>query len=353
MSASSRRRFLAATPAALAALPLARSAPAGPRPLAIDCQSHLFCPAVVALMEKRDQDPRVQVVDGQRVVIMGDWVRKFMPRHTDVAAKLADMDAAGIAMTALSINDPGPEWFGAEGPKVARLLNDFIAGIVRDHPTRFLGLCVLPLQDEAASRAELDRCVGPLGMKGILLYTNLAGKFPDEPEFRWLFRRAVELDVPVLLHPALPVTAPQVKGYEMISTLGNMFENTIALTRIILSGILDEFPKLKLVCPHLGGTLPYILGRLDHQTQVLKRGPKNLTKAPSEYLKQVWFDIVSPLPLAMRLVYDMMGPDKLLFSSDHPWVDPRIILDALASLKLPAEDEEKIMVGNARRLFRL
>ena len=213
----------------------------------------------------------------------------------------------GIAMTALSINDPGPEWFGADGPAVAQMLNDFVAGIVRKHPTRFFGLCVLPLQDMRASLTELDRCVQKLGMKGILLYTNLAGRFPDEPEFRPLFARAVELDVPVLLHPAKPITTEFVKGYEMTSTLGNMFDNTIALTRIIMSGILDEFPKLKLVCPHLGGTLPYIVGRLDHQTQVLKRGPRNLTRAPSEYLKSIWLDVVSPLPLAIKFGHEFMG----------------------------------------------
>src|SRR5205809_8034040 len=99
-----------------------------------------------------------------------------------------------------------------------------------------------------AAVAELDRCVEKLGMKGILLYTNLAGKFPDEPEFRPLFARAVELDLPVLLHPAKPITTDFVKAYEMTSTLGNMFDNKIALTRLVMSGILDAFPKLKLTC---------------------------------------------------------------------------------------------------------
>jgi predicted TIM-barrel fold metal-dependent hydrolase len=190
-------------------------------------------------------------------------------------------------------------------------------------------------------------------MKGILLYTNLAGKFSDEPEFRPLFARAVELGVPVLLHPAKPITIDFVKGYEMTSTLGNMFDNTIALTRLLMSGILDEFPKLKMVCPHLGGTLPYIVGRLDHQVNVLKRGPRNLTRSPSEYLKQIWLDIVSPLPLAMKFGVDFMGPDRLLYSSDHPWVEPKLIADGLQSLKLPGRDEEKIFRTNAERLFRL
>lgn len=360
---ASRRKFIALAGSTLVTLPMSASEtdpkPAAGRPRsqhrfpAIDCQSHLFCPEIVALMEKRKAEPFITRSNGERYVQMGAWRRKILPKHLDIAAKLADMDANGIATTALSINDPGPEWFGSEGAAVARLANDFIAGVVHQHPGRFLGLCVLPLQDERAAQAELERCAKQLGTKGILLYTNLAGRFPDEPQFRWLFARAVELDLPVLLHPAKPITTEQVKGYEMISALGNMFEDTIALTRLIMSGVLDQFPKLRLVCPHLGGTLPYIIGRLDHQMQVLKRGPKYLTRAPSEYLKAVWLDIVSPLPGAMRLAYDLMGPERLLYASDHPWVAPGLILSALRRLNLPAADEAKILGGNARTLFGL
>ena len=358
----SRREFLAtATAAASAASALPLSAadsvqstlavlPPGGR---IDCQSHLFCPQVVELMEARTSDPRVFTRDGVRIVQMGEWLRKIPPHYMDVSVKLAAMDASGIAMTALSINDPGPEWFGADGPAVAQMLNDFVAGIATEYPTRFFGLCVLPLQDMDASITELDRCVQKLGMKGILLYTNLAGKFPDEQEFRPLFARAVELDVPILLHPAKPITTDFVKGYEMTSSLGNMFDNTIALTRIIMSGILDEFPQLKLVCPHLGGTLPYIVGRLDHQTQVLKRGPEHLTRSPSEYLKSIWLDVVSPLPLAIKFGYDFMGADRLLFSSDHPWVEPSVIIECVKGADLSDGDQEKIFSANARKLFRL
>lgn len=127
------------------------------------------------------------------------------------------------------------------------------------HPTRFRGLCALPLQDEKAAADELDRCVKKLGFKGILLYTNLAGAWCDEPRFRWLYARAEQLGVPILLHPAQPMTTEQMKGYELASTLGNMFDNTIALARIIASGLLDKRPKLKLVCPHLGGHAPLYL----------------------------------------------------------------------------------------------
>src|SRR5688572_12185181 len=355
----SRRRFLAQTTAASAIAALgSSSALAADRAAVttlgrIDCQSHLFCPEVVALMEKRKTDPRVFTKDGVRVIQMGDWLRKIPPHYFDVDAKLAAMDAAGVSLTALSINDPGPEWFGADGPAVAQMLNDFVAGVVRKHPTRFFGLCVLPLQDMRASLAELDRCVKQLNMKGVLLYTNLAGKFPDEPEFRPLFARAVELDIPVLLHPAKPITIDFVKGYEMTSTLGNMFDNTIALTRLLMSGILDEFPKLKLVCPHLGGTLPYIVGRLDHQVNVLKRGPRNLQRSPSEYIRSIWLDVVSPLPLAIKFGHEYMAADRLLYSSDDPWVDPKLIADSVLAAGLSASDEKKLFTTNAQKLFRL
>lgn len=349
-----RRGFLAAAVAASAAPAASLQAAAAPvSTLRIDCQSHLFCPELVTLMEGRRNDPTVFIRDGERIIKMGDWLRKIPPHYMDVQAKLAAMDASGITMTALSINDPGPEWFGEDGPAVARILNDFVADIVRRHPTRFFGLCVLPLQDMSATLVELDRCVNQLGMKGVLLYTNLAGKFPDEPEFRPLFKRVTELDIPVLLHPAKPITTEFVKGYEMTSSLGNMFDNTIALTRIIMAGMLDEFPGLKLVCPHLGGTLPYIIGRLDHQTQVLKRGPKYLTRAPSAYLKSVWLDVVSPLPLAIKFAHEFMGPDRLLFSSDHPWVDPSEIVRCVREAGLSPEDEARIFAGNAQRLFKL
>ncbi|MES1213851.1 MAG: amidohydrolase family protein [Singulisphaera sp.] len=354
----SRRAFIEASGALVSVAALSASTAAAPaggeqRAQTIDCQSHLFCPEILALLEKRTEDPLVYRQGNDRFVKMGDWHRKVLPNHTDVAAKLATMDAAGIDVTALSINDPGPEWFGDDGPAMARVMNDFIADIVRQHPTRFVGLFVLPLQDLKASEIELDRCVNTLGMKGLLLYTNLAGHFPDEPAYRPIFARAEALEIPVFLHPAKPLTTDVVKGYEMTSSLGNMFENTIALTRIIMSGLLDQHPKLKLVCPHLGGTLPYIIGRLDHQTQVLKRGPKYLTRKPSDYLQQVWFDIVSPLPPAMQFCCDMFGTDRLLFASDHPWVEPQLILDGLTSLKLPDNAQAAILGGNARRLFQL
>jgi predicted TIM-barrel fold metal-dependent hydrolase len=345
-----RRGFLGAAAAAFTGVP-ALAKPS--EPYRIDCQSHLYVPELLKVMEQRTASPRAYRQGPDLYVQVNQWIRRVLPKHTNVDAKVADMDAAQIRTTMLSINDPGPELFGADGPKVARLAHDFIADVMRAHPSRFYGLATLPLQNMEASLTELDRCVDKLGFRGILLYSNLDGSWPDEPRFRPLFRRAEQIGVPILLHPACPTTFEQTKGYEMAATLGLMFDTSIALTRIILAGMLDEFPKLNLVCPHVGGTVPYLIGRMDHQTQVLKRGAEHIRRPPSEYLRSIWLDAVSSLPQAIKYGCDFVGVDRMLFSSDHPWVDPKLIASCVERMNLPAADERKIFAGNAQRLFQL
>ncbi len=354
ISSTTRRQFLRSGAApSVAAAAAAYRKPARP---AIDCQSHLFVPELVEMMAKRKTPPYSYKQDGNIYVVTGppgEWRRRLRDKHMDVDAKLADMDEAGIERTMISINDPGPETFGADGRAAARICNDWIADLGKRRPGRFFGLAVLPLQNMNASLKELDRCVNKLGMKGILLYSNLAGKFPDEEEFRELFAEAERLDIPILLHPAHPVTFDATKGHGMTAGLGLMFDTTIALARIILAGILEQHPRLKLVCPHAGGALPYLIGRIDHQTQVLKRGAEHIAKPPSEYLRRIYLDAVSPVSTAIQYGIDSVGVDRMLYSSDHPWVAPKTIAGHIQSLGLSPEDEAKIFGGNAEKLFNL
>ena len=352
MSTLSRRQFIRSSGAALAPA-VAAGEYEKPSHFTVDCQSHIFVPDLVAFMEKRKDPPYAYRRDGDTYVVVGEWHRRLRERHMDIDAKIADMDEAGISMTALSINDPGPELFGKEGPHVARMVNDYVSELAMAHPDRLFGLVVLPLQDVDASLEELDRCVNDRGMKGVLLYSNLAGSFPDEDRYRPVFEHIEHLDVPVLLHPAYPTTYDAVVGRNLVAGLGLMFDTTIALGRIILSGLLDQFPNLKLVCPHVGGTLPYLIGRLDHQTQVLGRGAEHITKPPSEYLRGIYLDAVSPIPMAIQYGIDYVGSERMLYSSDHPWVDPKTIVGCVHSLELPEDDQERVFGANARRLFNL
>lgn len=337
----------------MAAMGAAVPVSAAPPVTRIDCQSHLFSEEFLNLLEKRKESPYVYRKGKDRYVVIKEWTRRIMPKHTDMDAKIADMDRTGISMAALSINDPGPEYFGKDSAAMAVMLNDFIADSVRRKPGRFFGLATLPFNSPDAMLKELDRATGKLGMKGILLYSNLDGHFPDEEPFRPLFAEAERRSVPILLHPAYPMTYSATKGYEMTAMLGLMFDTTIALSRLILSGVLDQHPNLKLVCPHVGGALPYLIGRMDHQTMVLKRGADHIHRAPSEYLKRVWLDVVNPIGLAIGYARDFAGPEKLLFASDHPWVDPQIIIDQVESQEFSSIDRTRLYSQNARELFRL
>jgi predicted TIM-barrel fold metal-dependent hydrolase len=319
----------------------------------IDCQSHLYSEEFLALLEKRTETPYVIREGQERYVIVHEWRRRLMPKHCDVAAKLADMDRAGIEMTALSINDPGPEYFGKDSAAMAVLLNDFIADVVQCYPRRFFGLATLPFDSPESMLKEFDRATGKLGMKGILLYSNLNGQYPDEEPFRPLFAEAERRGIPILLHPAYPMTYPVMRKYEMLGGLGLMFDTTIALCRLILGGVLEQHPNLKLVCPHVGGALPYLIGRIDHQTMVLKRGADHIRQAPSEYLKRVWLDTVTPIALGIGYAHEFAGADKLLYGSDHPWVDPQLVIDRIESQNFSAADRARIYARNARELFNL
>ena len=319
----------------------------------IDIQSHLYVPQMIDLMKTRKSPPYAYEKDGQTYVVTGKWHRRLRKDHTKPEAKLAAMDAVGIEKTILSINDPGPERFGNDALKAAQMANDFLADIVRQHPDRFAALAFLPFNNMQAAQTELERCVEKLSAKGIYLPSNINGDFPDMPEYRELFKWAEQLDIPIVMHPAYPVTYEQTKEYQLTAGLGLMFDTTISLARIILAGILEQHTKLKLVCPHVGGTLPYLIGRLDHQAQVLKRATENIKKTPSQYLKQVYFDTVSPSYLAIKYCYDLVGPDHMLYGSDHPWVSPDLIKEHIKKLNLPVEIQRKIFSQNAKKLFKL
>ncbi len=318
-----------------------------------DCQCHLFTPGTLARLRARKTDPCLVREGDTDVVTMGAWRRRISRSHTDIDRLLSTMDEAGVGRIALSPNDPGPEWFGADVADVAAESNAFIAATVNRFPERLVGLGVLPLPDIRETLREMDRGVTDLGLKGFLLYSNIRGQYPDAPEFEPLFKKAAELDAPLFIHPAKPVWDQPMADIEMIAAVGNMFEDTIALLRLILSGVLDRHPTLKLVCPHLGGTLPFVFGRLEHQMTVLGRGPRNLALPPLEYLRRVYFDIVSPQPSAMRLLIDLVGTERLLFGSDYPWVKPAVILGALRSLDLSPADMKSILHENADTLFHL
>lgn len=323
--------------------------------LVVDCQSHVFPKVYAEIIRKNTGFVKVQEKDGTYVISYGD-IQTFTlnTQVYDPIWKLKDMDGAGIDISILSTNIPGPERLRPElGIEGSRIINNYIAELCTKHPGRFYGLASLPLQDVPSAMNELKRSVNELDLRGIVLYSHINGKPVDSPEFEPLYDQAEKLQVPLVLHPTVPTWGDVIKQYSMIPMIGLMIDTSIAMLRIILSGILERHPGLLIVHPHCGGVLPYLMPRIEDQTEVKRRGRENIKASPREYYRKVYMDLVSPSALAMQYALDFSDPDHLLFGSDHPWVKIETIMNHFNSLSISEEDKAKILGLNACTLFKI
>lgn len=321
----------------------------------VDCQTHVFPKAYAELLKQSRSRVRVSGECG-KYLIDYDGLQQFnldLDQY-DPARKIRQMDEAGIDVSVISVNIPGPECLEPElGVRGAQLCNDYLAELCTHSAGRFVGLASLPLQDMACAGAEFERATRDLGLRGALLVSHVNGTPLDAPEFEPLYRRAEGLGVPLVLHPTVPSWGQVIKDYSMIPMIGFMIDTSIAMLRLILSGVMERYPGLRIVHPHAGGVLPYLMGRVEEQTEVKRRGRANITAPPSETYRRVYLDLVSPSLMAMRYAYDFAGADRLLFGSDEPWVSIKVFIDLVNQLNLPEADQRKLLGLNACELFRI
>ena len=321
----------------------------------IDCQSHVFPKEYAEILARNPHPPQAIPQNEGYIVTYGD-VQKFQLKleSYDVDRKLRDMDSADIDISILSVNMPGPEMLA---PQLrlggAKICNDYVAEVVKKYPDRFAGLACLPWQDVPLAIREMERAKNDLNLKGIILYSHIGGTPVDSPMYELIYQCAEELEMPIVLHPVVPTWAEAIKDYSMIPMVGLMIDHSLAMLRLILSGILERYPNLQIVQPHAGGVLPYLWGRVQNQTEVMKRGIENITQSPSMYYQRVFFDMVSPSALAMKFIYDFAGADRLLFGSDHPWVGIGVFSKLIEEMDIPEEDRNKIFGFNAQKLFKI
>jgi aminocarboxymuconate-semialdehyde decarboxylase len=324
--------------------------------LSVDCQSHVFPKAYADLIIKNTGSVQTRLKDGTYVVSYGDLLNHHLNFDAyDPQRKLKDMDAAGIDICILSSNIPGPELLVPElGIRGSRLINDYIAELCAQHPGRFYGLASLPLQDVASAMNELKRAVGELDLRGVVLYSHINGKPVDSPEFAPLYEQAEKRRIPLVLHPTVPAWGDAIKQHSMITMVGLMVDTSIAMLRIILSGILERHPDLLIVHPHCGGVLPYLMPRIEEQTGLKNRGREHIKASPGAYYKKVYMDLVSPSTLAMQYALDFSDADHLLFGSDHPWMPIETFLEHFKRLRGVSDgDRAKILGLNACKLFKI
>lgn len=284
---------------------------------------------------------------GRRVFCRGEAkVAALNPPAVDPSLRLEAMDAAGVRVQALSLTFPSVNFAPLrQGEDLARVANDALAGVARGSGGRFVGLAAVPQKDAALAAGELTRAVERLGLRGAIVFTNIDGVYLDDPSQRPLLERAAALGVPLLLHPMAPPSTRGMTDYWLTPILGMEFEVMLALGRLIFTGTLERFPRLRLVASHLGGGLPFLQGRMDHGYGVHTDCRQHIAKPPSAYLRQVYYDAVAFHPPALRCAVESVGADRLVLGSDFPQAmgDLAGTVKAIEALDVPAADREAIL----------
>ena len=319
----------------------------------IDCQTHVFPRSYISILSQNPQSPKI-VEDGSDWVVMIDDrpTLRMKAESFDIKRKIKTMDDAGIDLAILSANVPGPCVLAPElALKGAQAINDDIAGVIQKYPGRFEGIAALPWQNTAEAIQEMDRARDDLGFCAIMLFSNIGGRPVDDPDFEPIYAHAESRDFPIVIHPTFPSYGAAIRDYMMIPMMGFQVDSSFALLRLILGGILERHPRLKILMPHVGGVLPYVIDRIDYQTEVMGRGRDNITQPPSRYLKRIYLDTVSPSALAIKYAYDFSGVDHLLFGTDHPWINTQLYVDLIEGLDIPEEEKALIFAENAKKLF--
>jgi 2,3-dihydroxybenzoate decarboxylase len=281
---------------------------------------------------------------------------------------LEDMDRGGIERMVLSLTQPGIQ--GIPDRKIAvdtaKRMNDELAGLLAAHPDRFLGFAAVPLQDVRAAGDELERAVSQLGFKGALIngYTNIGNletaQYLDEAPVWDFWSRVEALDVPVYLHPRSPLPNQRrvYEGYPVLadSPWGFGAETAIHVLRLILSGLFDRFPGLRIILGHMGEGLPFLLPRVEHRLRHMSPAVRGKQLKPVTFYLRENFYVTTAGAFRTQALIDTLleiGADRLLFSVDYPYETVQEQSDWFDGLPIGEDDRRKISRTNALDLLRL
>jgi aminocarboxymuconate-semialdehyde decarboxylase len=276
-------------------------------------------------------------------------------KFIDLDQRLADMDAQGVAVHALSLTGPMVYWADAEvSHKLSREWNDAAVAAHNAHPDRFVVLAMLPMLDPDRAIDELNRVSKLPGVRGIYMGTNIDGRDLDDPLFEPIFARIEALDLPVFLHPlGPPIGGKRLQSNSFTNLVAFPFDTTIAACHLIFGGVLDRHPKLVVNLPHAGGVLPSLIGRLDHGFKVIPQA-KRMAQTPSAYLRRFTYDIIAHSKPVMEFVMSQVGVDRIMLGSDYCFdVGYEHPVEFVEQLRLSADERLMILNGTAAKLLKI
>jgi 2,3-dihydroxybenzoate decarboxylase len=280
------------------------------------------------------------------------------------APRVADMDASGIDRQIISLTGPGVQIFdAATAVAVARDANDELADAVGRYPQRYTGLAAVAPQNPAAAAAEIERGMRRLGMKGVIINSHTHGEYLDNPKFGDLLAAAEAENAPIYLHPQAPskgLIGPLLESGLDGAIYGFGVETGMHMMRMIVAGVFDRYPRLKVILGHLGEALPFWMFRLDYMhaaTLASKRYSqlRPLQRQPSDYLRENVYVTTSGMAWApaIRFCQQVLGMDRVLYAMDYPYQFVPAEVAATEETSLDLSERRQLFQLNAERVFNL
>lgn len=324
----------------------------------IDLHTHFYPPDYLEALQVLDTDLEV-IRDSNGVKIVKDKGARILtmtPQMSDPAERIREMDQVGVDIQVLSLSTPNV-YFAPDEDSIAlaQMTNDYLADLCDAYPHRFMCLASVPLNDVGPAIEELHRAIHELGMNGLIIGSNIKGKPLNSAEFRPFFEEVDRLSLPVLVHPMTPAGVELMLEYGLAPLIGFVFDTTLAITRMIYSGMMERHSNIKFIVAHLGGAIPYLFERINNGYRAYPECRESLSVLPSHYLKDLYYDTVSFHEPALMCAYHTVGADHMVLGTDYPHVigDMGESVSGIEGLQLPQEEKEMILGKNALRILRL
>ena len=323
----------------------------------IDVHNHFYPPEYLDALKSGDSVVKLTIDEEGNPCIHypGDY-NVAVEGHRDIAYRQNVLEREGVDTQVITLTTPGTHVEDpARAARLARLVNDAFAAIVRERSPGFAALATLPLCDPQASVVELRRAMTELGFPGAMLFSNVNGIALADPQFDALYQEADRLGAVLHIHPTAPVGVEAMTDYWLMPLVGFLFDTTLAAAKIVFAGIPERYPNIKWVLSHLGGAIPYLAERLDRGWRAFPDCQANISRPPSEYLRQFYFDTVNFDIRALKLAVDFAGASQILAGSDYPHQIGSIPLmkESLGALHVSLAERNLILGENAAVLYRL
>ena len=324
----------------------------------IDVHTHMLNDAYIRLLKRHGRHYTVKKVVGGQTGIHRDGApfMTLMPGMFDYELRIKAMDEAGVDMAIVTLTSPNVYWGSPkQSLEAAKLINDDMAAQQKRYPQRIRFMCSLPWQHAKLAVTELKRAVDELGAVGVMVLANIDGKSLTDKAFAPIWKAIDRRGLPVLVHPTAPPGTKEldVIKYNLIASVGFMFDTSLAVSRMIFDGFFDRHPNLKLIASHGGGTLPYIAGRLDICHANMPAARVGISAPPSTYLRKIFYDSVVFTQEALELAVKVGGETNVLYGSDYPHNIGDMKGCRARVEALPPGVREAVASGNAQRIFRL